>query len=137
MAYADQRSRPLDGATPAARPVEAAGRILFLACAAAALGACTTVRVSDASGVRTTYYPGLAVVRLAPTDAMQVVEVEALGPAMVGNQASLGWLRSQIALVPRNRCQLLLWRADAAAVTELRERIGPGTELCTPGGERE
>ena len=126
MACADQPNRSF---------AERAGRILLLACAVAALGACTTVRVSDASGVRTTYYPGLAVVRVAAAEAMQVVEVQALGPAIVGDQASLGWLHSQIALVPPDRCQLLLWRADAGVVAELRDRIGPGMELCNPGGE--
>jgi hypothetical protein len=138
MACADQPNQWFAGTMPPGHPrgsPATGARLLRLACAAAVLSGCTTVRVSDPSGVRTTYYPGVAVVRLAAAEAMQVVEVQALGPALVGNQASLGWLHSQIALVPPDRCQLLLWNADAAAVAELRERIGPVTELCTPGGK--
>ncbi len=110
-------------------------RLLVGLAAAAALGACTIVRVSDGSAVRTTYYPGLAVVQVAPGSAMQVIDVQAIGPAIVGSQASFGWLSSQMALVPQGRCHLILWRTSERTMTGLRELIGPGTELCTPEGE--
>ena len=112
-------------------------RTLLFALAIAQLGACTMVRVSDASGVRTTYYPGVAVVRIAAGNAMQVADVRSLGLTVVSSEASLGWLRSRTALVPPDRCQLLLWHADAAAAAELGRRIGPRTELCTQEGELE
>ena len=110
-------------------------RFLLGLAAAAALGGCTIVRVGDGSAVRTTYYPGLTVVQVAPGSAMQVIDVQAIGPAIVGNQASFGWLSSRMALVPQGRCQLILWRAADPAVAELRNLFGPGTELCTQQGE--
>ena len=125
---------PTSTERPAPRRSAAAGRrprLLFGALAAAALGACTILRVSDGSAVRTTYYPGVAVVQVAPGTSMQVVDVQAIGPAIVGNQASFGWLSSRMALVSSDRCQLILWRTTERAMSGLRELFGPGTELCT------
>lgn len=124
------------GATAEEAPARARSLAgLFLPVVALALGACTVVRVSEGSSVRTKYYPGVAVVRVAPGSAAQLVDVRAIGPAIVGNQASLGWLDSQIALVPQGRCHLILWRPSRATVEEIRTLFGAGTELCTPAGE--
>jgi hypothetical protein len=111
--------------------------LLSLPAAALALGACTVIRVNEQSSVRTRYYPGIAVVRIAPGGATQLVEVRAVGPAIVGNQASLGWLDSRIVLVPTGRCHLILWRPSRAAANELRALFGSRTELCTLAGESE
>lgn len=119
------------GAGPAIRRL---ARIALIA-AAGALGGCTIVRVRDADGVRTSYYPGLAIVRVQPTGAMQVIEVRALGATVAGDQASLGWLDSRIVLVPPDRCQLVVWRAERETTAELRRLIGPRTELCIQQGK--
>jgi hypothetical protein len=108
-----------------------------LAGLAAALSACTIVRVGDGRGVRTTYFPGLAVIRITPGESVQVVEVESVGAAAVGNQASLGWSHSRIALVPPGRCQLIVWQMTRERLAELRGLFGARTEICGSDGEGE
>lgn len=110
-------------------------RLAALAALAAGLGACTIVRVGDGRGVRTTYYPGLAVIQITRAESVQVVEVESLGVAGVGNQLNLGWSHSRIALVPPGRCQLIAWRVERQQVAALRDLLGPGTGICDREGE--
>ena len=98
------------------------------------LGACTIVRIQGEGGVRTRYYPGVAVIQITPADSVQVVEVESVGAAAVGNQASLGWSHSRIALVPPGRCQFIAWQASREQAVELRSLFGPGTEICDREG---
>ena len=105
---------------------------LFLA---ATLSACTIVNVRDSAGVRTSYYPGVAVIRVTPTDSTQVVEVKSLGASSLANSATLGWSHSRIALVPPGRCQLILWRPRTTELDELRGLLGPRTEICDLEGE--
>ncbi|MBC7831203.1 MAG: hypothetical protein H7Y62_04195 [Hyphomicrobium sp.] len=105
-----------------------------LAALAAGLGACTIVRVSDGRGVRTSYYPGVAVIQITRPESVQVVEVESIGAAVVGNRANFGWSHSQIALVPPGRCQFIAWRTTRALTAELRALFGPGTEICDREG---
>jgi hypothetical protein len=102
---------------------------------AAGLGACTIVRVGDGRGVRTSYYPGVAVIQITRAESVQVVDVESIGAAVVGNRANLGWSHSQIALVPQGRCQFLAWRVGREQVAELRRLLGP-MEICDREGER-
>ncbi len=124
------------GATAEAAPVRIRSRAgLLLPVVAVALSACTVVRVSEGSSVRTTYYPGLAVVRVAPGEDARVVEVRSLGAAVIGNQLSLGWLQNRTALVPQGRCHLILWRPVRETADQLRALLGSRTELCTPAGE--
>ncbi len=112
-------------------------RLAALAAICASLCACTIVRVQSESGVRTTYYPGVAVIRITRADSVQVVEVESIGAAAVGNQANFGWSHSRIALVPPGRCQLIAWQIREEQVASLRSLLGPGTEICDrEGGTR-
>ena len=112
-------------------------RLAELVALAAGLGACTIVRVGDGGGVRTTYYPGMAVIHVTRGDAMQVVEAESVGAAVVGDRATLGWSHSRIALVPPERCQLIVWDATAAQLAELRRLFGERSEICNrEGGAR-
>ena len=108
---------------------------LFVSVAAIALGACTVVRVNEGSSVRTAYYPGVAVIRITPSDSVQLVEVESLGASAVGNSATLGWSHNRVAIVPPDRCQLILWRPRTPEPTELRSLLGPRTEVCDLKGE--
>ena len=110
-------------------------RLAALAALAAGLAGCTIVRVGDGAGVRSTYYPGVAVIQITRGDAVQVVEVESVGAAALGNQCTLGWSHSRIALVPQGRCQFIAWRTTPAQRTELRGLLGPGTEMCDREGE--
>ena len=119
------------------RPCLALARAAALAALAASLAACTIVRIGDGRGVRTTYYPGLAVIHITPGESLQVVEVESVGAAAVGNQLNLGWSHSQIALVPPGRCQLIVWQTTRERLAELRNLLGPGAELCDREGEGE
>ena len=128
-------SDPRCGSLPPAGRLAGPARAAFLGWSLlAALSGCTIVNVSNPDGVRTTYYPGLAVIRVTPTDSVQVIEVESLGASSVANNAALGWNHSRIALVPPGRCQLVLWRADEGEVDELRSLIGPRTEICDSRG---
>lgn len=102
---------------------------------AAALSACTVVKVQDERGLRVSYYPGVAVIRITPTDQVQVVEAESIGAAAVGNQFSLGWSQSRIALVPPGRCHFIAWRVTPDQIGELRALLAPSNEICTIGGE--
>jgi hypothetical protein len=113
-------------------PVRLAGMAGLLL---ASLSACTIVRVRSPDGVRTSYYPGMAVIRITPTDSVQVVEVESLGPTAVGNSATLGWIHSRVAIMPPGRCQLILWRPRTSDLDELRALLGPRTEICDGEGE--
>lgn len=129
----------LAGALPCAgafEPRSAWRRWIAVAAVGCLLGACTVVRVRDAEGVRVSYYPGVAVVQVRTADATRVVEVKSFGLAVVADQFTLGWLDSQTALIPPGRCQLIMLRAHPAAVAELRELLGPRTELCTQEGEQ-
>lgn len=101
---------------------------------ALALGACTIVNVRDGDGVRTSYYPGVAVIRITAADSAQVVEVKSLGASSLANSATLGWNHGRIALVPPDRCQLILWRPRTTELDELRALLGPRTEICDLGG---
>lgn len=106
-----------------------------LAMLVAVSSACTIVRVADGRGVRTTYYPGVAVIHVTPADSVQVVEVQSVGAAAVGNQLNLGWSHSRTALVPPGRCQLIAWEMTRERLGELRELLGPGAELCDRHGD--
>ncbi len=111
--------------------------LAYLAAIAGGLGGCTVVNVHSETGVRTRYYPGVAVIQLTRAEAVQVVEVESIGATGIGNQLNLGWSHSRIALVPQGRCQLIAWRIERAQVAALRELLGPGTEICDrEGGTR-
>jgi hypothetical protein len=110
-------------------------RVLCSLILAATLGACTVVKVRDERGVRVSYYPGVAVVKITSTDQVQVVEAESVGAAAIGNQFSLGWSHSRIALVPPGRCQFIAWRLTSDQLAELRGLLGPSTEICSSGGE--
>ncbi len=112
-----------------------ASRLMTSLFLAATLSACTIVKVRDAAGVRTSYYPGIAVIRVTPRDSAQVVEVESLGFSAVGNSATLGWSHSRVALVPPGRCQLILWRPRATDFEQLGTLMGPSTEICDVKGE--
>lgn len=112
-----------------------AQRWVVLAAVALGLGGCTIVRVGDGRGVRTSYYPGLAVIHVTPTDSVQVVEVESVGATAVGNQLNLGWNHSRIALVPPGRCQFIAWEMTREQLAELRGLLGARTELCDRDGE--
>ena len=103
--------------------------------AALLLSACTIVQVGDGAGIRTSYYPGLAVIHVTPADSAQVVEVKSLGASSVANSATLGWSHSRIALVPPGRCQLILWRPRTPELTGLRGLLGPQGEVCELEGE--
>lgn len=108
-----------------------------LAALATGLGGCTIVRVGDGAGVRSTYYPGVAVIQITRADSVQVVEVESVGAGAVGSQFNLGWSHSRIALVPPGRCQFIAWHVTPAQRTELRGLFGAGTEICDrEGGTR-
>jgi hypothetical protein len=122
---------PAEGKPARVRPPLA----LFVSAVAIALSACTMVRVGEGSAVRTRYYPGLAVIRITPTDSVQVVEARSLGVSSVGDATTLGWSHSRVALVPPGRCQLILWRAERGKIDELRGLIGPRTESCAREGE--
>jgi hypothetical protein len=93
------------------------------------------VKVRDDQGVKVSYYPGLAVIKVTAADRVQVVETESVGAAAVGNQFSLGWSHSRIALVPPGRCQFISWRLTPGQLAELSGLLGPSTEICTSGGE--
>jgi hypothetical protein len=108
-----------------------------LAAMAAGLGGCTIVRVGQGAGVHSTYYPGVAVIRITHADAVQVVDVESIGAAVVGNAANFGWSHSRIALVPPGRCQFIAWRMTPEQRTDLRGLLGPRTELCDQKGEEQ
>jgi hypothetical protein len=102
---------------------------------ATTLSACTIVNIRDGSGVRTSYYPGVAVIRVTPADAVQVLEVESAGTSVVGNQFHLGWSHSRLALVPPGRCQFIEWEANAARLTALRRIFGERAEWCSEEGD--
>lgn len=110
-------------------------RLTTLAAFAVSLSACTIVRIGDGQGVRTSYYPGVAVIHVTRGDAVQVVEAESVGAALVGDRATLGWSHSQIALVPTERCQLIVWEANADQLAALRRLFGEGAEICNREGE--
>lgn len=110
-------------------------RVAAIVAAAASLGACTIVRVQSESGIRTRYFPGVAVIQVTRADSLQLVEVESIGAAVIGNQANIGWSHSRIALVPQGRCQLIAWRVELEQVAALRNLYGPGTEICDQEGE--
>lgn len=133
MVRVDLRTRP-EGPGPLPSWAPACAKRLLLALTAT-LSACTIVNVRDGTGVRTSYYPGVAVIRITPTDSVQVVEVESLGASAVGNSATVGWSHNRVAIVPPGRCQLILWRPRTPELDELRGLLGPGTEICDLGGE--
>jgi hypothetical protein len=124
------------GASAGRRPARVRPPLrLFVSIAAIALGGCTVVRVNEGSSVRTRYYPGVAVIRVTPSDSVQLVEVESFGASTVGNATTLGWNHSRVAVVPTGRCQLILWRAGRKEIDEVRGLIGPRTEICDGEGE--
>ena len=133
MASKDRRCAG-PGSRPARRMSPSGGHRARSAALAAglltALSACTIVHVRSPDGVRTTYYPGVAVIRVTPGDSVQVVEVESLGASAVGESATLGWSHSQVALVPPGRCQLILWRPRTTELDELRGLLGQEAEIC-------
>ena len=135
MVRVDLRTRPEGRGTLAAWAAGYARRLLPAFALAATLSACTIVSVADGADVRTSYYPGLAVIRITPTDSVQVIEVESIGASAVGNSATLGWSHNRIAIVPPGRCQLILWRPRTAGLNELRSLLGPRTEICDMEGE--
>jgi len=112
-------------------------RCAALAAIAVGLGGCTVVRIGDGRGVRTFYYPGLAVIRITHTESVQVLEVESVGAAAVGNQLNLGWSHSRIALVAPGRCQFIAWQMTREQLAELRDLLGARTEICDRDGEGE
>jgi hypothetical protein len=116
--------------------VGAGGRTsLGLVILALTLSACTVVKVRDDQGVKVSYYPGLAVIKVTAADRVQVIEAQSVGAAAVGNQFSLGWSHSRIALVPPDRCHFITWRLTSDQLAELRGLLGPSTEICSSGGE--
>jgi hypothetical protein len=110
-------------------------RLLPALAIAVTLSACTIVKVGNGAGVRTSYYPGVAVIRITPADSVQVVEVKSLGASAVGNSATLGWSHNRVAIVPPGRCQLILWRPRTLELDALRGLLGPGAEICDLEGE--
>lgn len=116
-------------------PLSALTRLAAFAALTVSLGACTVVHVQTDQGVRTRYYPGIAVIQIARGDSLQVVEVESLGATAMGSQLSLGWSHSQLALVPPGRCQFLVWRMEPEQVAALRSLLGRRTEICDREGE--
>lgn len=130
----DVQAPAMTGAGPARR-ISSIARVLLLPLLTGALGACTIVRVSGGQSVRSSYYPGVAVIRITSADSVQVVEVKSLGASAVGNSATLGWSHNRVAIVPPGRCQLILWRPRTPELTELRGLLGPQNEVCDLEGE--
>ncbi|MGQ0590341.1 MAG: hypothetical protein ACT4N8_12560 [Sphingosinicella sp.] len=115
-------------------PLSALTRLAAFAALAVSLGACTVVHVQTDQGVRTRYYPGIAVIQIAQSDAVQIIEVESIGATALGSHASLGWSRSQFAWVPPDRCQFIAWQMRAGQAAALQELFGPETEICDREG---
>jgi hypothetical protein len=93
------------------------------------LGGCTIIRVGEGSTAHVLYYPGVAIVKLDPRGRNEIVSRRSLGLDISGSSLSLGWVSTDMALLPPHACELILWKPAEGTARALHDLL-PDTKIC-------
>lgn len=99
---------------------------------ALALQGCTVVHIDSPDG-RATVIRRFGVVRIEPSQTTSIVRVTSVGVHSAFGVVSVGFGRTEAATVVPGTCQVILWAASPATITNLKELMGGDNDLCALG----
>lgn len=109
--------------------------LLFMTCICLVISGCTMVTIHGAEGTVDKQH-GFGVFNLytQPGEVPQIISMAGFGVVSQNNSITLGYAKSEYALLPMDSCRLVIWlTGEETDYEQLNSIINAKSELCIAG----